>query len=178
MIGRADVWGWESSEARASDGAVESEQRARVDRLVVPLSDDGARRLAGVYWQVVGQATFGLVRARDTGAGLELRLLGRGPALLRFGPARVSVGPDAVGCTHAITGGLLSRTPSGLILFEQRQLADCVLLVSSIAGFHPRLAARPGAPVWTGELYKRVQARLHVAIGRRYFARLATEAPR
>ena len=51
-----------------------------------------------------------------------------------------------------------------------------MVLVSTIAGFHPTLAGRPGAPAWTGELYKRVQARIHVAISCNYFRRLIAEA--
>jgi hypothetical protein len=51
-----------------------------------------------------------------------------------------------------------------------------VELRSTVAGFLPRLAARPGAPRWTGIVYAGVQARLHDAIGRRFLARLAEEA--
>ena len=64
------------------------------------------------------------------------------------------------------------------ISFTQRRLHDRVRLESAIAAFHPRLAARPGAPAWTGELYKRVQARLHVAISRSYFRELTGGAAR
>jgi hypothetical protein len=71
---------------------------------------------------------------------------------------------------------MLSRTPSGTITFIQRQLDDRILLVSAIAGFHPTLAGPPGAPAWTGELYKRVQARIHVAVSDNYFRRLIAEA--
>ena len=172
----ADLWGWRSSETRLKSGAVESEQRVWAEAPVVEMSEAGARRLGSVYWREVRHATGGLVRVGVPGGGVELRVVGRGPALLRFGPAEVSVEPDAVVCTYPIVGGALSRTPSGTITFAQRQLDDRVLLMSAIAGFHPTLAGRPGAPAWTGELYKRVQARIHVAISGNYFRRLITEA--
>ena len=50
---------------------------------------------------------------------------------------------------------------------------DTVELSSRISGFVPRLAAKPGRPPWTGTLYDQVQSRIHVAISRRYFSRLA-----
>lgn len=174
----ADLWGWRSSETRLKSGAVESEQCVWVERPVVEMSAAGARRLGAVYWREVHHATRGLVRVGAPRGGVELRVAGRGPALLRFGPADVSVEPGAVVCTFPIVGGALSRTPSGTITFAQRQLDDRVLLVSAIAGFHPTLAGRPGAPAWTGELYKRVQARIHVAISGNYFRRLIAEAQR
>ena len=172
----ADLWGWRSSETRLESGAVESEQRVWAVEPVVETSEAGARRLGSVYWREVRRATRGLVRVAASGGGVELRVGGRGPALLRFGAAEVSVEAHAVLCTFPIVGGLLSRTPSGTITFAQRRLDDRVLLVSAIAGFHPTLAGRPGAPAWTGELYKRVQARIHVAISRNYFRRLIAEA--
>lgn len=169
----ARYWGWESVEERSADGAISSAQRAVFAEPVAPMTEEGARMLSGMYWREVERTTGGLIRARMSADGLELRLAGRGPALLRFGPASVSAAPSVIACSHPIVGGLLARRPCGLIRFEQRAQGDDVLVVSAISGFHPTLAARPGAPAWTGELYKRVQSRLHVAVGRRYFARLA-----
>ena len=169
----ARYWGWESVEERSADGAISSAQRAVFAEPVAPMTEEGARMLSGMYWREVERTTGGLIRARMSADGLELRLAGRGPALLRFGPGSVSAAPSAIACSHPIVGGLLARRPCGLIRFEQRAQGGDVLVVSAISGFHPTLAARPGAPAWTGELYKRVQSRLHVAVGRRYFARLA-----
>ena len=75
------------------------------------------------------------------------------------------------GC-YPITGGLLARRPAGSITLTQSG-RDTVELSSRISGFVPRLAARPGRPPWTGTLYEQVQSRIHVAISRRYFSRLA-----
>jgi len=174
-VTRAAYWGWESVEERSGDGAVSSVQRARFGRPVVSFSDEGARQLSATYWREVERSTRRLVRAADSTGGFSLRAFGRGPALLCFGPAEITATPAVVGCGHAITGGLLARRPAGEIRFEQRAQDDGVLAVSAIYGFHPTLAARPGMPVWTGELYKRVQSRLHVFVGRRYFDRLVQE---
>ena len=75
-------------------------------------------------------------------------------------------------CRYSIEGGLLARIPAGELTLEQAA-GEAVELRSSVRGFHPRLAARPGFPRWTGLLYARGQARLHEAIGRRFLARLA-----
>jgi hypothetical protein len=172
-VARAGYWGWESVEERSADGAISSAQRARFAEPVVPMGREGARMLSSTYWREVKRSTVGLVRVRASAEGVVLLLAVGGPALLRFGPAAVSAGPRAVTCTHPIVGGLLARRPCGLIRFEQRTQDGGVLVVSAISGFHPTLAARPGAPAWTGELYKRVQSRLHVAVGRRFFEHLA-----
>jgi hypothetical protein len=170
------LWGWHSTETRLATGAVESEQRIWVNEEVVEPSDAGARRLGAMYWLVVGQATRGSVRMRSCDGGLELRVFGCGPALLRFGSAGISVESDVISCAYPILGGMLSQASSGTITFAQRRLHDRVLLTSAITGFHPTLAGRPQAPAWSGELYKRVQARVHVAISGRYFRRLIAEA--
>lgn len=178
MPSNADLWGWRSSETRSEDGAVESKQQVWVTQPVVQTNETGARELGLRYWQEVRRATRGLVRVRISGTGVQIRVAGHGPAVLRFAPAQVGVEADAVTCVYAITGGLLSREPTGTITFRQLQLADRVQLESAIAGFHPTLAARPGAPDWTGELYKHVQARIHVGISGDYFRRLAETAQR
>lgn len=171
----AAYWGWESVEERSGDGAVSSVQRARFRRPAVSFSYEGAQQLSRMYWREVERSTHGLIRATASANGVSLHVVGRGPALLRFGPAEIAATTVAVRCGHAIAGGLLARAPSGEIAFEQRVQDDGVLVVSAISGFHPTLAARPGMPVWTGELYKRVQSRLHVLVGRRYFDRLVQE---
>jgi hypothetical protein len=159
------------SEARQSPaGAVASEQRLRVGRPVVAASAEGGLALGRVYWEEVEAFTRGLVRARTGDGGVELVLIGRA-VLLRFGPADVRVDGDSVVCRYPILGGLLARAPGGSISFSQ-QGGGLPELRSAIKGFLPRLAARPGRPDWTGALYAHVQARVHRAVGRRYFARL------
>jgi hypothetical protein len=157
------------------DGAVESSQQVWVEEPVVAMTADGARQLGASYWREVRRSTRGLVHVRESAADVQIRVIGR-PTLLRFSPAEVTVTAEEVSCTYAITGGLLTRGPDGSITFTQRILEDRVELWSGITGFHPTLAARPGAPRWTGELYKQIQARLHVAISGDYFRRLIREA--
>lgn len=133
-------------------------------------TEEGARTLGRVYWEEVERCTRGLVRARSGSGGVELRLLGRA-ALLRFGPPEVRLVGDVVVCRYPILGGLLARAPGGSISFAH-QGGESPELRSAITGFFPRLGARPGRPDWTGALYAHVQARVHRAVGRRYFARL------
>jgi hypothetical protein len=160
----------ESEGRQSPTGAVASEQRFALAAPVVAATADGALGLGRVYWEEVERFTRGLVRARSGPAGVELRLLGRTP-LLRFGPAEVRLAGDVVLCRYPILGGALARVPGGAISFAQQGGARPELR-SAITGFHPRLGARPGRPGWTGALYAQGQARLHRAVGRRYFARL------
>jgi hypothetical protein len=160
----------ESESRQSPTGAVASQQRVRVAQPVVPASEEGALALGRAYWEEVERFTRGLVRVRRGGGGIELALLGH-LVLLSFGPADTRLDGDSVVCRYAILGGLLVRAPGGTISFSQ-QAGDRPELRSTITGFQPRLGARPGRPDWTGALYAHVQARIHGAVGRRYFARL------
>jgi hypothetical protein len=155
--------GWESWQRRTSDGAVESEQRVALERPVVEFSSAGAERLGRTYWLEVRRVTGSLVRPRDRGDRLELRLFGRGPVLLCFGRASVEASEARAYCAYAIEGGLLARRAAGQITFEQVPGS----LRSTIRGFFPRIA-----------YYDRLQGRAHVAISRRYFRRLLAEERR
>jgi hypothetical protein len=167
--------GWRSSSRQSAAGAIESQQRAHAELPVVDATADGARMLGRRYWLEVERFTRGLVRPRYSNGRTELRVLGRGPLLLGFEMAQVRVSGSLVVCRYPICGGVLARRPTGAISFSQSGPPD-VQLRSAIRGFFPTLAAKPGLPHWTGALYAHVQARLHVAISRRYFARLIAEA--
>jgi hypothetical protein len=140
--------------ARSDDGAVESDERVRVAGPVVEFSEHGARILADRYWLEMSRVSRGVVRRRDTSLGLELRLLGRGPCLLSFGPAERTSDVDEVRCRYPIAGGL-RRSP---------------------ARSRPKLRAAVWAfvPRWSGNWYEQVQLRFHIS--RRYFKRLIAEA--
>jgi len=168
---------WSSTQTRAASGAFESVQRIEFPMPVVERSAAGARRLGELYWREVERATLGLIRARATTGAVQIRLLGLGPALLRFGSPEHAVTGSSVSCLFPIRGGLLARAPVGAISFTQTGL-EAVEVRSAISGFFPRLAARRQRRHWDGLLYPHVQARLHVALGRRYFARLWSEAAR
>jgi hypothetical protein len=107
--------------------------------------------------------------------GLELRLLGFGPTLLRFGSPRLAVSSQAVSCAYPILGGLLARGAGGELVFVHER-GEAWSLRTSIRGYRPRLADRPGRSSWTGLPYRLVQARLHGAIGRRFAACLIRES--
>jgi hypothetical protein len=154
--------GWQSWHRQAPDGAIESEQRVALARPVVEFSTAGAERLGRSYWREVGRLTGSLVRPRERGGGLELRVLG-GPVLLRFGRPTLEAGETRAFCSYPICGGLLTRRAAGELTFEQTPDT----LSSTVRGFFPRVAS-----------YDRLQGRAHVAISRRYFRRLIAEAGR
>jgi hypothetical protein len=156
---------WSSTHVRLADGAVESAQRMSFPAPVVERTEAGARKLGDLYWRVLRQSTFGVLRTSQGADEFEIRLLGRGPALLRFSCGEEAVSAETVGCRYAILGGLLARAPTGSISFTQEG-TDAVAVTSAVEGFLPRL----------GVLYAPVQSHLHVALGRRYFMRLRREA--
>ncbi len=170
-----DVERWESWQRQTGDGAVESQQGVVLGGPVVEFSCAGAERLGDAYWREVARVTRGLVRPRARNGALELRLFGHGPALLRFGPPTLQATDTLVRCSYPIEGGLLARRPAGEIAFAQVG-GSSPTVRSTIRGFFPSLAARQGERDWTGALYSHVQSRVHVAISRRYFARLINEA--
>ena len=168
--------GWESWHRQTDEGEVESQQGVVLAGPVVEFSAAGAERLGDAYWREVERVTRGLVRARERNGALELRLLGHGPALLRFGRPTLQATDRLARCSYPIEGGLLAQRPAGEIDFAQ--VGSPLAVRSTIRGFYPSLAARQGERDWTGALYSQVQSRVHVAISRRYFARLIREARR
>jgi hypothetical protein len=149
--------GWETTDR--PDG---SRQSVLVERAVVESSDAGARRLGIVYWGAVHDLTRGVVRARWSGGGGTLRLLGI--PLLRFGPPLL-VHDEAVECRYEIGGGVLALRPGGSVTLAQRPVDGGQELSVTVAGYSPRL----------GALYTRAQRPFHVAVSRRYFELLARE---
>ncbi len=167
--------GWETWQRQTGDGAVESEQRVVLLEPVVEFSSAGAESLGLAYWQEVDRVTWGLIRLRQRNGTLELRLLKHGPTLLRFGRPTLQATSTLVRCSYPIEGGLLAQRAAGEIAFVQVGGSQPAVR-STIRGFFPSLAARQGERDWTGALYSHVQSRVHVAISRRYFARLIEEA--
>ena len=158
--------------ARSDDGAFASGERVLVAGPVVEFSEHGARVLADRYWLEVSRVSRGVVRRRDTSLGLELRLLDRGPCLLRFGPAERTSNVDEVRCRYPIAADnarlvtTLTRHPGGELSLSQSGSQPAEL----------RAAVRAFVPRWSGTWYEQVQLRFHVAISRRYFKRLIAEA--
>ena len=159
---------WESSERVLESGGVESRQRIVVPQPVVEESEAGARTLGVSYWRTIDRFTRGAVRASWSGGGGRLRLLG-GATLLTFGPPELTFGEGAVSCRHEIRGGLLALQAGGSVTLAQRSAGAEHELVVTVEEYLPRLAARVGAPRWTGALYIKGQSPFHAAVSRRYF---------
>jgi hypothetical protein len=138
-------------------------ESAVLSRPVVQRTDEGARRLGERYWIAVTRASRGLVRPLRTDTGVELRVLGHGPLLLRLAGPEVVVAEDSVSCRFRIVGGLLARAPAGVLTLTQSSSE----LRAAVTEYTPRL--RPG-------LYTHLQRRFHVAVSRRYFGALIAEA--
>jgi hypothetical protein len=166
--GSGGVTRWETSERVLESGGFESRERVLVAEPVVEASEAGARTLGVTYWRAVDCFTRGGVRATWTGGGGRLKLLG-GATLLTFGPPELSFDGGIVRCRHAIQGGLLALRTGGCVTLAQRREGAQQELSVTVEGYLPRLAARAGAPQWSGMLYAKVQSPLHVGVSRRYF---------
>ena len=164
---------WYTSERVLDSGGFESTQRVLASEPLVESSESGARWLGIAYWQAVNRITRGGVRARWTDDGGRLTLLG-GASLLSFGPPELAYSDTAVSSRYAIKGGLLALRAGGSVTLAQRRAEDDVELSVFVEEYLPRLAARLGAPRWTGALYARGQSPLHAAISRNYFELLAS----
>jgi hypothetical protein len=162
------VTGWETWECVVESGSFESRQRVLVAGPAVEASEAGARTLGVVYWQAVDHFTRGVVRASWAGDGGKLKLLS-GATLLTFGPAELSFNGGLVSCRYAIEGGRLALRAGGSLTLAQRREDHRQELSVTVEGYLPRLAARAGAPPWTGMLYAKGQSPFHVAVSRRYF---------
>jgi hypothetical protein len=166
---------WDTSERVLVSGGFESRQRVLASKPVVDSSESGARWLGIAYWQAVSQFTRGGVRARWTDDGGCLILMG-GASLLSFGAPELAFSDNAVSCRHTIQGGLLALRAGGSVTLAQRPSNGEVELSVIVEEYLPRLAARLGAPRWTGALYAKGQSPLHAAVSRHYFELLASRA--
>jgi hypothetical protein len=160
--------GWEATARMLESGGFQSRQRVLISEAPVPASEAGARRLGSTYWRAVDGFTRGGVRAHWSDRGGRLRLVG-GPTLLRFGPPEVAHADDVISCCYSIEGGLLALRAGGSVTLAQHRIGDGHELSVMVEEYLPRLAARAGAPRWTGVLYAKGQTPFHVAVSRRYF---------
>ena len=160
--------GWEATERVLESGGFESHQRVLIAEPVVEASEAGARFLGVTYWQAVDRFTRGGVRASWNEGGGKLRLLG-GATLITFGPPQLTFDGALVSCRHEIRGGLLTLRAGGSVTLAQRPDGEQHELSVTVEEYLPRLAARVGAPWWTGALYAKGQSPFHAAVSRRYF---------
>lgn len=126
---------------RRDDGTVDVRQTKDIAVRLEPAE------LEALYWDVIRRSTGGVVRFADGG----IRLFGRWPALLRFGPFEAG--------RRAIAGGLFARRAGGSIGWESSERQTVVY----VEGFAPLLRG----PLW------RVESAVHAFVGRRFFARVA-----
>jgi hypothetical protein len=169
--------GWHTTERVLDDGAFESCQRVVFSEARAEASEAGARWLGVTYWRAIEAVTRGGVRARWTGEGGRLRLLG-GAVLFRFGRPELAVGDRDVSCRYAIEGGLLALRAGGWVTLRQRSSAGEHEISVDVEGYLPRLAPRGGSLPWSGILYMKGQRPFHAAVSRRYFELLEREPPR
>ena len=158
-----------------ASGGFESAQCVVASKPIAESSESGARWLGLAYWQAVSRVTRGGVRARWTDDGGRLTLLG-GASLLSFGAPELAFSGEMISCRYAIHGGLLALRAGGSVTLAQRHADEEVELSVTVEEYLPRLAARLGAPRWTGALYAKGQSPLHAAVSRRYFELLAARA--
>ena len=163
---------WEATERVLESGGFESRQRVLFGERAVESSEAGARWLGVAYWQAVDRFTRGGVRASWREDGGRLKLVG-GATLLGFGPAELSFDGETVSCSHSIKGGLLALRAGGSVTLAQLADGADYELSVTVEEYLPRLAARAGAPWWTGALYAKAQSPFHAAVSRRYFQLLA-----
>jgi len=168
-------FGWDTGERRLDSGGFESRQRVLVPEAIVESSESGARWLGTAYWFTVGRVSRGGVRTRWRGDRPSLSLFG-GLTLLVFGPPQLELSEDVVSCRYTIEGGLLASRAGGSVTLAQGRAEDGFELSVVVEEYLPRLAARAGAPRWTGALYAKCQRPFHAAVSRRYFDLLASEA--
>jgi hypothetical protein len=159
---------WQSVERIGESGDMESRQSVLVDEPVVESSEAGARWLGIMYWDAVSRSTRRAVRATWGQGGGRLRLLG-GATLLRFGAPELHHADGLVSCRYAIDGGVLALQAGGSVTLAQRAVDSAYELSVTVDQYVPRLAARVGAPPWTGVLYVKGQGPFHEAVSRRYF---------
>ena len=169
------LYDWSTSERELASGGFESRQRVLASGPVVESSESGARWLGIAYWEAVNRVTRGGVRARWSADGGRLTLLG-GVSLLSFGAPELAFSDRAVSCRYVIQGGLLALRAGGSVTLAQCRSDGDVELSVVVEEYLPRLAARLGAPGWTGALYAKGQSPLHAAVSRRYFELLASRA--
>ena len=152
-------------------GGFESRQRVLLPEPAVEASESGARSLGDTYWRAVDCLTRGGVRAGWREERGRLRLLG-GPTLLSFGPPELRHGDRVVSCHYSIEGGVLALRAGGSVTLAQRVRGKEHEISVTVEEYLPRLAARAGAPSWTGALYANGQRPFHAAVSRRYFTLL------
>ena len=149
-------------------GGFESRQRVLLPEPAVEPSEAGARWLGVTYWRAVDSFTRGGVRASWREEGGRLRLLG-GATLLRFGPPELRYGTTPSRVATRSKAGCWRCERAARSRLRNAPKASSHEITVTVEEYLPRLAARAGAPWWTGALYAKGQSPFHAAVSRRYF---------
>ena len=139
---------------------------------MVEASEAGARTLGVTYWQAVDRFTRGVVRAELEG---QQRQAEAAPAARRYSRSgrrscRSKAGWSAAGTRSRVDcSRLRAAAPSHSRSDPEGDQQELSVTVEECV---PRLAARAGAPLWTGMLYAKGQSPFHVAVRGRYLGLL------
>jgi hypothetical protein len=134
------------------------------------------RHLLTRYLQHIRRLTWTLVRPLETGAGVQLRLLGSGLSLITLAPPRQADG-DGMVLTLQVNGGLLvqpGQWAPGRLSFHCEAVAEGVRVTLQLTGYSPLLLG-PKPSRWRKLLYRWTQAYLHRLVTVRFLARLYRE---
>jgi hypothetical protein len=167
-----------ATERETDSGAVESRQWIALPHPVGGADEAGALTLGRGYLDSVARSTRGLVRPRPDGPdGAVVLVLARVVPLLRFGPPTTTVATDVLACTYPIDGGLLVARPAGSLAVTQTQRTSAgPELELRVEGYVPRLGGSPRRRSFRRALYTAVQARAHLAVGKRFLEHAARSA--
>ena len=111
------------------------------------------------YWQEVEVTTRASCAPRSATGGIALRLFGR-LTLLRFGAPETAV-DDAGALSASRSPAACSRARPAARSASRRRRPTPSSCARRSTGSSRASAGRPGAPLWTGALYRHVQRRLH-----------------
>lgn len=161
---------WDPVERYTRARGLESVQRVELERPLVPPTQEGGRELGGRYWRELERVTGRLVRVRARRGEIRVVLAGV-LTLFRFGEPAIGIDAHGVECRYPIRGGLLAARAGGSLAIAQRS-GRVLALEVTVRGYHPRLAFGRWSRL-RRLLYARVQAPLHLAVGRRFLARAA-----
>jgi hypothetical protein len=129
------------------------------------------------YLRHIRRLTWTLVRPLETGAGVQLRLLGSRLSLITLAPLRSQADGDGMVLTLDVSGGLLvqpGQWDRGRLSFHCEPVAEGVRVALQLTGYSPLLLG-PKPSRWRKLLYRWTQAYLHRLVTVRFLARLYRE---
>ena len=137
--------------------------------------DAACEQAARGYVAAVERLTWGLVRGVTRAEGGQaFKILGVGPALLRFGEV-AKLGPGAYALP--VEGGMLAKRAAGQLAFRWAGTEGGDRFETAVEGFYPRLVG-PGATRVGRLFYRLTQQVAHRWVMRKFHERVASERPK